>query len=652
MTHHWFRWGGRCSRGARRRRPGRAPLALRLEVLEARTVLSFATGVQYPAGSGPNYPEVLDTRGNGIQDIAVTDFNGNAVSVLLGNGDGTFGPPTSYAVGAGPGGIWNTDMNGDGIPDIETANYLGNSVSVLLGNGDGTFKPAINTPVSGGPFSLRVGDYNNDGIPDIITGNYPSSTVTVLLGNGDGTFQSAGSLSTGANPVAIEGDDFNRDGNLDFATANQSANTISVFLGNGDGTFQARHDYATGGDFANGIEHQDFNRDGYPDLVVGNTISNTVSVFLNNGDGTFGSPEIIPVAGGPTQPVAADFNIDGNPDFAVANQGNNTVSVFLGNGDGTFQPPLTLPTGGSLPFDVAAGDLNGDGYPDLVAANYNSGTVTVFLNNADWGQMGGELIVNGGFETGDFSGWDHFGNTSYDSVNTLLPHSGSYAAQVGPVGTLGYLAQTVPTTPGQAYTLTFWLAHPYASSTPNEFQVTIGGNVVYDQTDLPYSDYTEYTFAYTATSTATTVQFGYREDPAYFFLDDVSFHSGPAPGAAGHSPHPVPLNPSPVAVPPAPAPHLPVKADLSALTVGSLASAVALGHPDPVGVSLGATIGAGSAVSSNGGVVMATGQAAPAPAELDRGSPLHAATASGQAGLDTGLAALLGQDALQTIGPV
>ena len=86
---------------------------------------------------------------------------------------------------------------GNGRPDIVTANAGDNTVSVLLGNGDGTFQPAQSFAVGSGPYSVAVADLGN-GHPDIVTANSGDNTVSVLLGNGDGTFQPAQSFAVGS----------------------------------------------------------------------------------------------------------------------------------------------------------------------------------------------------------------------------------------------------------------------------------------------------------------------------------------------------------------------------------------------------------------------------------------------------------------------
>ena len=320
------------------------------------------------------------------------------------------------------------DVNGDGKPDLVVANACPSSnsnnctdnngvVSVLLGNGNGTFQPAV-AYSSGGYFatSVVVRDVNGDGSPDLVVsnqcqgiGNCNNGSVSVLLGNGNGTFQTAVAYSSGGYlPSSVAVADVNGDGKLDLLVLNSCGDntcatngTVGVLLRNGDGTFQPAVPYDSGGTLDMSVAVADVNGDGKPDLVVAyqNCISwqtnVTVGVLLGNGDGTF-QPAVAYGSGGtfPFSVAVADVNGDGKLDLLVANYcADNTcatkglVGVLLGNGDGTFQPVVTYPTGGYKTDWVAVADVNGDGRPDLLVTNScannnctTNGTVGVLLN--------------------------------------------------------------------------------------------------------------------------------------------------------------------------------------------------------------------------------------------------------------------------------
>jgi hypothetical protein len=137
------------------------------------------------------------------------------------------------------------------------------------------------------------------------------------------------------------------------------------------------------------------------------------------------------------------------------------------------------------------------------------------------------IITNPGFETGDFTGWTQFGNVGFTGVDGS-PHSGSFAAFLGPVGSLGFLSQTLATTPGIRYDLSFFLRSD--GGTPNEFQVSWNGSVISDQMNLPAFGYTERDFPnILATSSTTPLVFGFRDDPGFLFLDDVAVNPTPEP---------------------------------------------------------------------------------------------------------------------------
>ena len=294
------------------------------------------------------------------------------------------------------------DFNRDGkrFFDLVTANpeYFGSTVSVLLGNGDGTFEPPQHFATGLDSDSVAVGDFNGDGKLDLALANEFSNTntpgggagtVSVLLGNGDGTFQTAQNIAYGFEPGSVVVADFNSDGKPDLAVAIFSTNTtvgtgsVSVLLGNGDGTFQTAQNFADSGT-PGSIAIGDFNHDGKLDLAAANAYdgktggAGDVSVLLGNGDGTFQTAQNIAVGFEPGSVVVADFNSDGKPDLAVLGGG---FSVLLGNGDGTFQTAQNIALGIPLGL-VAVADFNSDGKPDLAMTSSvnNIGTASVLLN--------------------------------------------------------------------------------------------------------------------------------------------------------------------------------------------------------------------------------------------------------------------------------
>ena len=304
---------------------------------------------------------------------------------------------TDYAAGT-PYSVATQDFNGDGMLDLVVANYFHNTVSILLGNGDGTFQTQSTFATGNYPYTVTTGDFNGDGKLDLAVANYGDNTVSILLGNGDGTFQTQSTFATGAGPFSPKPGDFNGDGKLDLAVGYNSGNRVSILLGIGDGTFQAYVDFAAGIIPAQ-VTTADFNADGKLDLAVASYGGSTVSILLGNGDGTFQTQTSFATGAAPVSAETGDFNGDGRLDLAVPNAGSATVSILLGIGDGTFQANFDFATG-LQPFSVTMGDFNADGKLDLAVANLAGNTVSVLLQPAPTVQLSttslnfGDQLVN------------------------------------------------------------------------------------------------------------------------------------------------------------------------------------------------------------------------------------------------------------------
>jgi hypothetical protein len=149
---------------------------------------TFQPPVAYPTGNGGEQVIVGDFNNDGKSDLAVVNEADNTVSVLLGNGDGTFQPQLVAAVGVEPFWLTAADFNTDGNLDLAVVNSNCSqypcppgTVSLLLGNGDGTFQPHVDYRFGGYAFADAAGDLSGQGGADLAVTNYLGSTVSVLL---------------------------------------------------------------------------------------------------------------------------------------------------------------------------------------------------------------------------------------------------------------------------------------------------------------------------------------------------------------------------------------------------------------------------------------------------------------------------------------
>ncbi len=350
---------------------------------------SFSPGNSYSvAGAQPYFTASASLRGPGQPlDLVTANFSSNTISVLLGNGDGTFQAPVTYAVGSEPIALAIGDLTGSGIPDIVVANWNSTTISVLFGNGDGTFQAPVTYAVGSNPRGVAIADLDGTHGNDIAVANWSSDSVSVLLNNGDGTFAPAVNYAVGAQPAGLVVADLNGDGNLDIATANVNSNSVSVLPGNGDGTFGSALSYSTGSNPYDLVAVKLTAGDGRYDLATANNGDGTVSVLINQG--TPGAPltasSFAPAvnyatgANSPEHLVAADLNGDGNQDIAVAGFYSQQVEILLGNGDGTLRAASSVSS--YYPFAITAGDFAGDGDTDLAVASYYGDNVTILVPN-------------------------------------------------------------------------------------------------------------------------------------------------------------------------------------------------------------------------------------------------------------------------------
>jgi hypothetical protein len=310
-------------------------------------------------------------------------------------------------------------------PDVVLVNSTSNNISILLGNGDGTFVEAPNSPIPVGinPSSVIVADFNNDGALDLAVANQGDNSISFFKGNGDGTFTEFPASPFNLNnlapiaetgPVAMAsgffGNAVNQTNELDLAIVNKTSNNVTILLtsvdNNGNVTFtEAANSPIPVGLTPVAITTSDFNADGVTDLAVVNQQDATISIFLGsvNQNGTFVAATGSPIAVGATAPsaiVAASFTGGATQDLAVTNNGSATLGFFIGNGDGTFTAGGLLSQG--IQIGVPAGpsamitsvlSTSNSGLPDVAfvaqQSGVTSGVVGVVLDSAAFAEAAG-----------------------------------------------------------------------------------------------------------------------------------------------------------------------------------------------------------------------------------------------------------------------
>jgi len=477
-------------------------LLLALMATSAAQTYVFNTA-QYATGHNPQSIANADLNSDGIPDLVVANYNDNTVSVFLGTTIGVYASPVTYETGTGPIAIAIADFNADTKLDLAVVNNncptqpctANGSVSVLLGNGDGTFQPEVSVTVGKGPSAITSSAIiSGNSAIDLLVANNTDNKVTVLLNNGAGVFSARSVLGTGNGPISIASADFNQDGFQDVVIANFTDSDLTYYIGNGKGSFtivSGNPNWSTGPNpvgmciYYDGTTNSrtgalvpslmladtgsstvsflknrspnvkgwnpaetfnvaapvtqlactDVNNDGVMDVVATSPttnqfsallaqISNGVFNFLPHVDYATGtSPSAITTTQAPLLGSTGLLNLPGFPSFtgslspglAIVNSTDNTLQLFPGSLSGAFQMPQSAPasyflTTGNQPAALASADFNGDGMADIAVVDRADNQVLIFLNNGNgtFTQYSGSPVTTGmspvWVATGDFNG--------------------------------------------------------------------------------------------------------------------------------------------------------------------------------------------------------------------------------------------------------
>lgn len=296
-----------------------------------------------PVGDVPSPSEAADFNLDGHADLCTANISGDNVSILLGNGDGTYAPAQTLSTGNGARGITVLDLDGDGDLDIASTGYFSSLLYLVYNDGTGHFGNVTSLQAGiSGEWSVQADDMNGDGLFDLVVGG--QSQIRVLLASPDGGFDAQGTRSVNGRTWQLNLADLNADGNVDVACVNSFANEGTIFLNDGNGSLSSGTRYDTD-PFPLASDIGDLDGDGDTDWIT-SSYNGDWYLFVNDGAGgfSFHTSFEAPIAASCSLPV--DMDNDGDLDLVFVDELDDSMLILSNSG----QNPPAVP-----------GDLNGDG---------------------------------------------------------------------------------------------------------------------------------------------------------------------------------------------------------------------------------------------------------------------------------------------------
>ncbi len=351
---------------------------------------SLALSMNQTADFIPIYNPVLqepfasqtgDFNEDGHADLAISNQlrNQSYITVLLGNGQGSFPLYTNYPVtGSSIRDLEIADFNQDGHEDICAVMMLSSSVSMFFGDGQGHFVESGVYQTAGFSEYATTGDFNEDDYPDLAVSHWVTGEMSLLLNDCQGGFEEAEVYDLYGGTKEIDIGDFDEDGHVDIAVATMAYNFVVILFGDGSGEFDEDLEEFVDVDYdAYVVRVADFNDDKHDDMAVGT--KHSFLLLLGDGEGGFTRSFETEVFD-PHAINAWDFNEDGNCDAVVSMTQCDCFKVFLGDGEGGFQDCLLTDPLLTAPRSMDAADFNEDGHMDIAAANEGSDEIGVLMN--------------------------------------------------------------------------------------------------------------------------------------------------------------------------------------------------------------------------------------------------------------------------------